>query len=255
MFKTLMVLFGLVLLMSCGSSEGLNFPERNEFNQEIAIFTPGPKEAEANRPVFLMKDNFEAEMSQVVEEVSNLYPQSVLPNCEIGFADSEGFQVLRYGNKSTCAVIFVSNEVRNSGTGYLAEVFGGEQMVVAMTTDVVGTEYPLIMVPEQGQDFNYLVRVMANQGVMASRIKQGLNTGSDAEETAKGYETQFQILELQYTPLELSGAPESIVIPGLPEANFQTLQFENLLFQKWKEGSLIQFLELLMGSPSEEKSW
>lgn len=242
----------VLLLMSCGSSEGLNFPERNEFNQEIVI-TPGPTE-EANRPVYLSQGNFETEMSQIIQEVALLYPQSVLPNCEVGYADPEGFQVLHYGDKSTCAVLFVSNQLRNSGTGYLAEVFGGDRMVVAMTTDIVGTDYPLILIPEGAQDFNYWVRVMAHQGHIANRIKQGLNTGSDAEETAKGYELQFQILGLQYTPIELAGAPESIVVPGLPEANFQALEWENLLYQKYKEGSLVEFLEL-MGSSSEERSW
>lgn len=249
------ILFVFVLV-GCGEkSKGFEYPNRHEFDQEILIMTPEVKflpvdeAGSGNRPVFLNKENFEAEMSQIIQLAGKISPTTSLKYCEIGVADPEGFQVLIYGNQETCAILLVTAKDTVS-PGYLGEIFGGQQMVVAMTTDIVGTDYPLILVPEAAFDLNYYVRVMAHQGLLADRIRGGLNTGSDAEETALGYELQFSILEEQYSSMELAGAPESILVPGLPEASFEALRFEHLLYQRYKEGTLVEFLELL-GEPGD----
>lgn len=252
MFKKL-ILFVVLMLAGCGSSDsnGGFFPDRNQFDQEIVMVTPGPTE-EANRPVYLSQGNFETEMSQIIQKVALLYPQSVLPNCELGVATPDGFQVTRVGDESSCAILFLSQEVAQT-SAYLNGL-GYSALTVAVTTDVVGSEYPLIFVMEGAFDFFYLVRVMAHEGLHASRIREGTNVLSNNQEEEIAYNLQFEILEKQYSPLELAGAPQTLLIPGLPESAFQAIEFEHLLFQKWKEGSLLEFLELMEYNPDVQES-
>lgn len=233
----------LVFLVSCGrvDTQAKNlFDSRQTYDQVIEIkFTPEPYNG-TNYAVIMSKDNFVVEISKILDQVLVFNPDSRIKDCEIGFAVPDGFEVEKFGNQETCAILFLDWETaRNSD--YLSELMQNP-MLVGITTDVVGPEYPLIFIIENTFDYNYYVRVMLHEGFHMERIRGRQNILSNNEEEALAYEIQFEVLEKQYFDLS---SPESYRVPGLSETSFEALKFEHLLYQNYKEGKLLEFLNLI----------
>jgi hypothetical protein len=165
---------------------------------------------------------------QVIEEAI----PPALAGCEIGLAVEDGFEVTKWGDEKTCAILLLTKEDAK-GSSFLSEFVNDSfGTTVAVTIDIV-QNYPIILVPEGTWDTLYLKRVFAHEAVHVSRLKEGITSEDDIQEETIGYEAQFKLLEEQGFPEPLDGS----------DVYENALAFESELYKEWKEGNLYPYLQ------------
>jgi len=228
MKKLILMIFLVFWLTSCGNSAV----------QELQAI---------NRLVSLNEENFSSEVSNLVKEVTKYNSEigDFLSNCDVGVARDPGFDLFQEKENPNCLIIFVPiNMTDKEMLREFAPADPNSSFAVAMTKDIVGSDYPFIFIGEKEFDFFYLTRVLAHEGFHAMNVKNQTEClDTPVCEEVNAYRIQFELLKKMY-PNYLG--IDSVILPGTGEIGWRALDMEQYLFELYKKDTLEKEL-LLMG--------
>lgn len=198
-----------------------------------------------NTLVSLNEKNFEEVIPNIVKEVGK-YDSKIggeLARCDIAIAVSDGYEVRVAGDKNSCLILFVPASLTHMEMlKELAPPTDGP-FTAALTSDFIGSDYPVIFVGERDFDFYYFTRVFAHEAFHMINIRNqtDCNKTSHCEEV-NAYQVQFKILEEMYSQEILNDGIKQYALAGSSEMLLRALDQEAYLYQKNKEGVLEQTL-------------
>jgi len=200
-----------------------------------------------NRLVSLNEESFSSEVTTLVNEVTNYNSEigSFLSKCDVGVARDPGLDLFQDNEDPTCLILFIPNSLTHKEMlKEFAPADPGDAFTVALTKDIVGSDYPFIFIGEREFDFFYLTRVLAHEGFHAMSIKyQTECTETPMCEEVNAYKVQFKVLEEMYPQDLLNSGVKSYALSDSGELLLRALDMENFLYQKYKEGKLEQTLQ------------
>jgi len=220
MKKLILMIFLVFWLTSCGNSAV----------QELQAI---------NRLVSLNEENFSSEVSNLVKEVTKYNSEigDFLSNCDVGVARDPGFDLFQEKENPNCLIIFVPiNMTDKEMLREFAPADPNSSFAVAMTKDIVGSDYPFIFIGEKEFDFFYLTRVLAHEGFHAMNIKyQTECIETPMCEEVNAYQVEFDILEKMYPGKK---DIDSIILGGAGVINFRAVEMELFLYESFQKGTL-----------------
>jgi len=269
--KKLILVFLVILLISCGNSKASEvskikvaaiaptlvpslIPTESPTATLIPTKVSEPTEiivAEnqnfANSIISMDSQNY-AEKIQSAIEITDFYNPEIgskLHKCEIGIANSEGYEVTVRKNSDTCLILYVpiSLAVNKKFFSKMLVSDSNQNYIVAMTQLIGEEAYPFIFLADGKFDLFYLARVLAHEGFhMINLLGAKDCVETKACEEAHAYEVQFKLLEKMYSQDVLDLGYKHYALKGSTSYNLQALEMEQILYQKWKSGNLETFL-------------
>ena len=220
----------------------------------VACNNPTVQEPQSiNRLVSLNEESFSSEVTSLVNEVTKYNSEigSFLSKCDVGVARDPGLDLFQDNEDPTCLILFIPNSLTHKEMlKEFAPADPGDAFTVALTKDIVGSDYPFIFIGEREFDFFYLTRVLAHEGFHAMSIKYQMEcTETPMCEEVKAYQVQFDILKKMY-PDNLGIG--SIILPDSGVINYRAVEMELFLYESYQEGTLEkELLSMSYGDSAE----
>lgn len=242
--KKLILVIGF-LLVACGNSNSNNAVATISTDPTAIIensvpIGPEPKEVmSSNRLVSINQENFSSEVSNLVKEVAKYNSEvgDFLFGCDIGHAVSDGYEIILNREIDNCLILFVPNSLTHlEMLKEFAPADPNNSFTVALTKDIVGSDYPLIFLGEKEFDFFYLTRVLAHEGFHAMNVKNQTDClDTPVCEEVNAYRIQFEILKKMYP--DYSGI-DSVILSGTGVINYRAVEMELFLYDSFLKGTL-----------------
>jgi hypothetical protein len=241
----------VAFLVSCGHQPSSLSNPVSTTTTVVADMGPKPENQVktrdfSNKLVEINSSNFVSEIENTINIVEYFQPElSVyLESCEIGYTNSEGYEVVSRKSSDTCIILFVPKEMAKESQRFSMMDVSSGSFIVGMTQDVIGTDYPFIFIAEGTFDSFYFSRVLAHEGFHMINIRNGTDCISDpvCEEVNAYQQVTFSMLESMLPAQLLSSGYQSYSLEGASEMNLRALEMEHDLYLKNKEGKLSQYL-------------